>query len=266
MPKYTYRVSPRTAEPGGGYQPSLLPGWRGDGPVDAWGAFPREQAHADALAEGWALHAGAAYERHREGRAQRAPPVGRGKGAVAPRPGGKPGPMHDRPGSRCAPVPAFVHGNYIWEPVTLTCSRWLTRCISAMRQRVPRQVASEKINPSAGFGLTSSTRNAAIFRAHRAQVTSMRLMRRRASGPGTLPLTHNRTACCKSSSAFNSSRRPVRALPGSVLSKASAIGSIPSRLSRLVTEAKGSGTGFRCGIAEVGNDSRVAGGAGGASP
>lgn len=32
------------------------------------------------------------------------------------RPGGKPGPMHDKPGSPCAPVPAFVHGNHIWEP------------------------------------------------------------------------------------------------------------------------------------------------------
>ena len=29
--------------------------------------------------------------------------------------------------------------------------------------------ASEKTNPSAGFGVTSSTRNAAIFRAHRAR-------------------------------------------------------------------------------------------------
>ena len=46
-------------------------------------------------------------------------------------------------------------------------------------------------------------------------------------GPGALPQPHNRIACCSSSSAFSSSRRPVRALPASVLINASAIGSIP---------------------------------------
>ena len=92
MPEYTYRVSPRTAEPGGGYHlrfymdgeemgsdvypadPGAAPGdgidwwnrlaeherahWLAQAnsvrAVDAWGAFLREQAHAAALAAGWA--------------------------------------------------------------------------------------------------------------------------------------------------------------------------------------------------------------------
>lgn len=54
----------------------------------------------------------------------------------------------------------------------------------------------------------------------------MRLMRHGAKGwPATT--AYNRIARCSSSRAFSSSRRPVRALPASVLSKASAIGSIP---------------------------------------
>jgi hypothetical protein len=57
--------------------------------------------------------------------------------------------------------------------------------------------------------------------------TSMRFMRHSKRGLGTLPPTHNRIACCKSSRAFNSSNRPVRALPARVLINASAIGSIP---------------------------------------
>lgn len=79
---------------------------------------------------------------------------------------------------------------------------------------------------SDGIRGRSSTRNGANFRAP-GPATSMRLMRHGTRGPATLPLTHNRTACCKSSSAFNSSNRPVRALPASVLINASAIGSIP---------------------------------------
>ena len=43
----------------------------------------------------------------------------------------------------------------------------------------------------------------------------------------TRPSTHNNTACCNNSNAFSSSKRPVRALPASVLISASAIGSIP---------------------------------------
>ncbi|MGU7773755.1 hypothetical protein ACV229_26675 [Burkholderia sp. MR1-5-21] len=92
MPKYTYRVSPRTADLGGGYHlrfyeddvemgggvyaadPNAAPeegiDWWNDlaeherahwlkqagsaRAVDAWGAFLREQAHAEALADGWA--------------------------------------------------------------------------------------------------------------------------------------------------------------------------------------------------------------------
>ncbi|WP_407670979.1 GFA family protein [Paraburkholderia franconis] len=54
-----------------------------------------------------------------------------------------------------------------------------------------------------------------------------RFIRHGTRGLGPLPPAYNRTACCKSSSAFNSSSRPVRALPASVLINASAIGSIP---------------------------------------
>ncbi|MFX1767797.1 hypothetical protein PWP93_35490 [Paraburkholderia sp. A1RI-2L] len=91
MPKYAYRVSPRTAELGGGYHlrlyvdgeemgggvypadPDAAPADAVDWwnrlkeheravwlvkansalAVDAWGEFLREKAHADALAEGW---------------------------------------------------------------------------------------------------------------------------------------------------------------------------------------------------------------------
>lgn len=51
----------------------------------------------------------------------------------------------------------------------------------------------------------------------------------RRSSPRRCALTvhHKRTACCRSSSALISSNLPVRALPASVLSNASAIGSIP---------------------------------------
>lgn len=75
----------------------------------------------------------------------------------------------------------------------------------------------------------------------------------------TRPSAHSNTACCKSSRAFNSSNRPVRALPASVLISASAIGSIPSRFSRLVTEAKERDIGCICGAAAPGNCSSAAG-------
>lgn len=63
-------------------------------------------------------------------------------------------------------------------------------------------------------------------RAPRPQSTSMRFNRHCKTGRGTSPPSHRRTACCKSSSAFSSSSRPVRAFPDGVLSKASAIGAI----------------------------------------
>ena len=52
----------------------------------------------------------------------------------------------------------------------------------------------------------------------------------------TLKSDQSNTACCKSSKAFNSSSRPVRALPASVLISASAMGPIPCRPLRLVAE------------------------------
>jgi hypothetical protein len=51
--------------------------------------------------------------------------------------------------------------------------------------------------------------------------------------------SQSNTALCSSSSAVNSSNRPVRALPASVLSSASAIGEMPSRPCRLVADAGG---------------------------
>jgi len=54
------------------------------------------------------------------------------------------------------------------------------------------------------------------------------------------------TICRNSSKAFISSRRPVRALPASVFIRASAIGSIPSKSSKLVAEVRRRGSVITC--------------------
>ena len=69
------------------------------------------------------------------------------------------------------------------------------------------------------------------------------------------PRCHSRTACCNSSKAFNSSKRPVRALPASVFKSASAIGGIPSRPSKLVPKAAKGGVAVDCDVDTGGSDS-----------
>src|SRR5476649_1551666 len=54
------------------------------------------------------------------------------------------------------------------------------------------------------------------------------------------------TICRNSSNAFISSKRPVRALPASVFISASAIGSIPSKSSKLVAEVRRRGSVITC--------------------